>query len=161
MIRQISEDDWQVFHRLRLEALLSDPGAYSGTAEEWRTVGETQLRAMLGDIAVFVVSEEGEPVGMMGLIRHKAGKMAHRAILVMVYMRGAIRGSGLAQRLHDEVVAHARSAGIRQIELHVTAENLRAARFYERLGYLRIGTIPGGFFEEGREIDEVLMALRF
>ena len=160
MIKQITEDDWQHFSALRLEALQADPAAYSGTAEEWQNLSELALRNLLKEISIFVDFGADGPIGMMGLVRQRASKMAHRAMLVMVYLRLSSRGSGVAASLHSAVVTYAKSVGIRQIELAVTAENPRAAEFYRKLGYVHIGNIPGGFLHEEREIDELMMALR-
>ncbi|MFB2604722.1 N-acetyltransferase family protein, partial [Rhizobium phaseoli] len=41
-----------------------------------------------------------------------------------------------------------------------SAENPAAIRFYQREGFSEIGRIPGGVLEEGREIDDVMMARR-
>lgn len=86
--------------------------------------------------------------------------MAHRATVVMVYVRESARGTGVAAALLDAIVACAASEGIRQLELAVSIENPAAKRFYERHGFAAFGTIPGGFLHQGREIDEVLMARR-
>jgi ribosomal protein S18 acetylase RimI-like enzyme len=86
--------------------------------------------------------------------------MAHRATIIMVYVRKSFRGSGIASELLQSVTDHARASGIRQLELAVTAENPGARRFYEREGFAVIGRIPGGFLHDGKEIDEIMMARR-
>ena len=67
----------------------------------------------------------------------------------------AARGTGLADELWLRVLADARAHGRRRIFLWggVKAENHRAIRFYERLGFIRIGT----FFHEGDNIDMVYL----
>jgi RimJ/RimL family protein N-acetyltransferase len=109
---------------------------------------------------VFVAFREDEPVGMMGLMRQRASKMTHRTTLVMVYVREKMRGTGVATRLLNAVIDHAKDAGIVQLELAVNAENPAAIRFYQREKFSQIGIIPGGFMHEGREIDEIMMARR-
>jgi ribosomal-protein-alanine N-acetyltransferase len=49
------------------------------------------------------------------------------------------RRVGLAGRLMREVEARAATAGARSMELHVFTGNEGAIRFYERLGYARVG----------------------
>ena len=46
------------------------------------------------------------------------------------------------------------------MELFVNAENPAAMRFYQRQGFAEIGRIPGAVLEDGREIDDVMMARR-
>ncbi len=86
--------------------------------------------------------------------------MAHRGTVIMVYVRKDRRGGGHAKAILDMLVAHALQAGIRQLELAVSAENPAAIRFYQREGFTQAGRIPGGTIHEGREIDEILMTRR-
>lgn len=86
--------------------------------------------------------------------------MAHRATIVMVYLRDSERGRGHAVAMLDLLLDHARALGIRQVELAVSAENPAAMRFYQREGFHEIGCIPAALLHEGREIDEIVMARR-
>ena len=67
----------------------------------------------------------------------------------------AARGTGLAAALWSHVLRNAREHGRRRIFLWggVKAENQRAIRFYERLGFIRIGE----FQHEGGNIDMVYL----
>ena len=96
----------------------------------------------------------------MGLTRQQSSKMAHRATIIMVYLRDSERGGGHAVAMLNLLLDHARTSGIRQVELAVSAENPAAIRFYQREGFHEIGLIPAGILHEGREIDEILMARR-
>ncbi|MDQ0558240.1 ribosomal protein S18 acetylase RimI-like enzyme [Rhizobium mesoamericanum] len=112
------------------------------------------------DGPVFAAFKGNDPIGLMGLSRHRASKMAHRATLIMVYVRGSERAGGYARELLNATVAFARKNGIRQLELAVSAENMSARRFYEREGFHEVGRIPGGFIHDSREIDDVIMVRR-
>lgn len=158
-IRRLGGDDVAVFRQIRLEALREAPGAFASTAADWEALPEEEWRRRL-QAPVFVAFRHGEPVGIMGLMRQGSSKMAHRATIVMVYVRQELRGSGVASRLLDALVAHASEQGIRQLELAVSVEEPAAMRFYRNHGFMELGTIPGGLLYEGREIDEVLMARR-
>lgn len=160
MIRQLGPDDLPVFKCLRLEALRLAPEAYASRIEDWQALADTEWRRSPTEQPVFAAFRGDEPVGLMGLIRQLPSKMAHRASLVMVYVREDARGTGVASRLLDGMVRHARSIGIRQLELAVSAENIAAIRFYLREGFSEIGTIPAGYRIEGQELDEVLMVRR-
>lgn len=94
----------------------------------------------------------------MGLLRERPAKMAHRAYIVMVYVRRDQRGTGVARALLQSTMEHARTMAIRQLELAVNAENEAAIRFYRREGFREIGRIPNALMHEDREIDELLMA---
>jgi ribosomal protein S18 acetylase RimI-like enzyme len=66
------------------------------------------------------------------------------------------RGTGLADELWSQVLRDALDHGRRRIFLWggVKAENQRAIRFYERIGFIRIGI----FFHEGDNLDMVYLS---
>ena len=62
------------------------------------------------------------------------------AFLEAIYVRPSSWGTGLAVELHDAAVAELRARGVARARLWVLAENDRARRFYERLGWHADGT---------------------
>ncbi|RUM18896.1 GNAT family N-acetyltransferase [Rhizobium vallis] len=158
-IRLIGADEVEAFRQIRLEALRTEPASFASRYEDWEVLSLEEWRNRLNE-PVFIAFQDGAPVGIMGLFRQRSSKMAHRATIVMVYIISRLRGTGLAGRLLEAVSDHARAAGILQLELFVSAENPAAIRFYQRQGFAEIGRIPGGVLEEGREIDDVMMARR-
>jgi GNAT superfamily N-acetyltransferase len=159
-VRLLGPDDVEDFRRIRLEALRAEPAAYASRVEDWEALPLEEWRRRMTDNPVFAAFSDGEPVAIMGLLRQHSSRMAHRATIVMVYVRASERGSGLAAALLEELIGHARDAGIRQLELAVSVENAAAIRFYEREGFVEIGRIPAGFLHQGREVDELVMARR-
>jgi len=159
-IRLLGVDDWQSFRRIRLEALRVEPSAFASTIEDWEPRPEEDWRRRLAQNPVLAAFRDGEPVGVMGLARERSSRMAHRAVIIMVYVRASERGSGLAAALLDALMEHARTIGIRQLELAVSVENPAAIRFYARHGFSEIGRIPGAFREADKDVDELLMARR-
>ena len=158
-IRRIQADQVDAFRRIRLEALRSEPTFYASSYEDWVSLSVDEWQQRLHD-PVFVAFRDDEPVGMTGLLRKRASKMAHRATIIMVYVRKNLRGTGLARNLLGTVADYARDIGILQLELAVSAENQAAIRFYLREGFSEVGRIPAGFLHDGREIDDVMMVRR-
>ena len=156
LIRQITPDEIEVFRRIRLEALEREPASFASRHGDWMILSDDEWRLRLND-PVFVAFNESEPVGIMGLLRSRPRKMAHRAVLVMVYIRKEFRRTGLAKALLERIVDFAKDEGISQIELGVSAENAGALRFYNLNGFFEIGRVPGGFLDEGGAVDEVVM----
>ncbi|SEH91065.1 Acetyltransferase (GNAT) family protein [Rhizobium tibeticum] len=97
--------------------------------------------------------------GIMGLSRQRASKMAHRAMLIIVFVCRGERGGGCAKSQLDATVDYARGNGIRQLELAVSGESMAAIRFYEREGFHEAGR-TGGIMHDSREIDDVMMVRR-
>lgn len=160
MIRLLTGNDVDIFRTIRLEALRTEPAAFASTVEDWENLSEEEWRRWLLGTPVFVAFEDERPAGIMGLLRQRARKMAHRATIIMVYVDARHRGTGVAKRLLAMLTEHAKAHDIRQLELSVSAENPRAIRFYRREGFTEIGRIPGGFCEDGVEVDDILMARR-
>lgn len=159
-IRRLTEEDVDIFRAMRLEALRIEPAAYASTAADWEKLSADEWRARMIPNNVFAAFWNGAPVGIMGLVRQGSSKMAHRATLIMVYVRAEARGTGIARTLLETVKSFAADNGIRQIELAVSAENTVAVSFYKRAGFSQIGRVPGGILHEGREIDDIMMACR-
>ncbi|EJN05980.1 GNAT family N-acetyltransferase [Phyllobacterium sp. YR531] len=159
LIRRISLDEIEIFRRIRLEALHCEPASFASRFEDWVVLSDRDWRQRLHD-PVFVAFDEDRPVGVMGLLRQHPAKMAHRATLVMVYVRASFRGTTLAGNLLDAVVDFARGEGIWQLELAVNVENLAASHFYHRHGFIEVGRIPSGLLDHDREIDDVIMVRR-
>lgn len=159
-IRLLGPGDLEIFRRIRLEALRAEPDSFASSAEDWEKLPDDEWLRRLTDNPVFVAFRADEPVGIMGLLRQHASRMAHRATVVMVYVHGSLRGSGVARLLLAAVIDYARSEGIRQLELSVSAENAAAIAFYRRERFEAVGRIPGGCIRNGREVDDLIMVRR-
>lgn len=160
VIRLLGSADVDAFRRIRLEALREEPASFASSIEEWEALDVAEWRQRLEANAIFVAFHGSEPIGIMGLMRQRAGKMAHRATIIMVYVRNEHRGAGIASRLLNGLTRHAGKMGIRQLELAVTGDNIPALRFYKREGFAEVGCFPGGYLHDEREIDEILMTRR-
>ncbi|WP_298821110.1 GNAT family N-acetyltransferase [uncultured Roseibium sp.] len=158
-VRRIGSDEVEVFKRIRLEALQLEPNSFASSYEDWIELSDDEWRRRMRN-PVLVAFLDDQPVGITGLLRQSASKMAHRATIVMVYVRESLRGKGIAKDLLEAVVGEARVLGIQQLELSASAENLPALRFYRREGFVEAGRIPGGFIQEGRLVDDIMMIRR-
>ena len=158
-IAKLGADDLPVFKAIRLESLRKAPLAFANTEADWTSLPDAEWLNRLKN-PVFAALRGGEPVGIMGLLVQRGEKMAHRAALIMVYLRDSERGTGLAETLLRAVTSFARDNGIRQLELNVSVENEGAIRFYERHGFTRVGRMPRAVIEAGREVDDLIMVRR-
>ena len=93
----------------------------------------------------WVAEMEGRIVGTIGLIGFGSGEGALRKMFVAADARG--RENGVAARLLDILLAHARSVGIGAITLGTVAKLHAAIRFYDKNGFALIATdaLPEGF----------------
>jgi len=159
-VRRLGADDLAAFKAIRLEALTLEPQAFASTVADWENLDDAARLRNLTANPIFAAFRAGEPVGLLGLIREIGIQRAHRALIVMVYVRAAERGTGVAQAMLDNAVAFAREWGILQLELGVNAASARAIRFYERNGFVRFGLLPNFTLRDGVSTDEAMMARR-
>ena len=77
-------------------------------------------------------------------------------------MSSAARGKGAGEALVRHCLETAKALGYRLLIFNaVVASNTRAIRLYERLGFERIGRVPGGFLlKDGSWSDTILFYRR-
>lgn len=72
-------------------------------------------------------------------------------VLRQLYLDPAAKGTGLAQALMDWALAEARSRSVEALYLTVWVDNHRARRFYERQGFVEVGSYA---FQVGSTVDD-------
>jgi ribosomal-protein-alanine N-acetyltransferase len=102
--------------------------------------------------AVTVVAEEMGG-GIAGFVIVHVQRIAGRVTGYVVTLDVAeeSRKRGLASRMMQEVERRARAVGARRMELDVFTGNEGAIRFYERMGYERVGVRLGFYGAPGRD----------
>lgn len=92
-----------------------------------------------------VAEEDGAILGMYILHPNNVGRCGH--ICNASYaVSSAARGRHIGEALVRDCMEAAKKLGFRVLQFNaVVAENVRARRLYERLGFTKLGTIPGGF----------------
>ena len=98
--------------------------------------------------------ETGRVVGLYILHPNNVGRCGHIANASYA-VAGNARGLGAGQALVRHSLQTAARLDFRVMQFNaVVAENLRARRLYERLGFRQLGVIPGGFLtKDGRYVD--------
>lgn len=109
-------------------------------------------------IAQFVALHGDEVVGWADIVPAWAAGVAHRGSVGMGVLP-AYRGQGLGRRLLEACIARSWANGLTRIELEVRVDNLRAARLYEKLGFVAEGVKRRGMRIDGRYVDTIAMAL--
>ena len=103
---------------------------------------------------------DGEIVGSCGITpvaEHL--KTQHRGRFG-ISVKQAYWGSGIGSLLLQEILSFAKKNGIKQIELGVYSDNLRAQKLYERFGFTEWGRLPNAYkLKDGSYRDEINMAL--
>lgn len=91
------------------------------------------------------VAENGEIVGLYILHPNNVGRCGH--ICNASYaVRKDIRGAHIGEKLVLDCIKMAKEKGFRVLQFNaVVASNVHALHLYERIGFTKLGVIPGGF----------------
>ncbi len=89
--------------------------------------------------------ETGEIVGLYILHPNNVGRCGH--ICNASYaVRKDIRGAHIGEKLVLDCIKMAKEKGFRVLQFNaVVASNVHALHLYERIGFTKLGVIPGGF----------------
>lgn len=110
------------------------------------------------DAAQFVAVDGSVVVGWCDIFPAWAAAVSHRGTVGMGVLP-AYRGKGLGRRLLSACLAKATAQGMTRIELEVRADNERAIRLYEGLGFARESVKRHGMRFDGVYYDSVDMGL--
>jgi RimJ/RimL family protein N-acetyltransferase len=122
---------------------------------------KTFVMGLLEDGNPQYVALVGEKVvGWCDIQRGTRETQAHRGTLGMGIIDG-YREQGLGQRLITTTLDAARRMGLHRVDLDVHADNARAARLYEKVGFQREGVARDAVLIDGHYIDLIKMAIIF
>ena len=103
-----------------------------------------------------VAKDGGEVLGLYILHPNNVGRCGHQANASYA-VASAARGRGAGEALVRHSLDKARELGYRLLIFNAVVEdNTRAIALYEKLGFKRIGRVPGGFVGPDGERDTVL-----
>ena len=118
--------------------------------EAWAAEVEHDRRLLLGAFA------EGKLVGTVQVILTLPPNQPHRAEIAKLLVHRSARKRGIAQLLMEHAESEARAEGKTLLVLDtVTGDD--AERLYARLGWARVGVIPGyALYPDGRPCDTTI-----
>lgn len=146
---------------LRLRALRDHPASFgepyatASLRSEAEIAELAQSRWTGGDNRLFIaVSNSGDPVGMLGIVRETRVREHHRMSIWGVYVDPAYRGQRISSGLMNAAIDYARSVdGVLQVHLIVQSNNHVAIRGYERATFWKWGTMPRADILDGVALD--------
>jgi [ribosomal protein S18]-alanine N-acetyltransferase len=121
-------------------------------AEAFRFDRQT-MRRFAEAVNAAVVVAESEDGGLAGfVIAHvEQAAVGWHGYVVTLDVAEGWRRMGLAQRMMAEAEQRVAAAGAQWMDLHVFNENEGAIRFYERVGYERVGLRRGFYRRAGMD----------
>lgn len=92
-----------------------------------------------------VAEEDGQVYGLYILHPNNVGRCGHIANASYAVSSGS-RGKHIGEKLVLHCIEQAKQNGFRVLQFNAVVEsNLSARHLYEKLGFVQLGTIPGGF----------------
>ncbi|MDX3455296.1 GNAT family N-acetyltransferase [Streptomyces sp. ME02-8801-2C] len=175
VVRSVRADEWRAAKKLRLAAL-QDPIAHLAfleTYEEvvgrpdsfWQERVQRGAEGATGAQQIIAEGPDGEWVGGLVVLVEDAGTAdwagfpveRRQGHIVGVFMLPEHRGCGLTDVLFDAALEWAwEAAGAERVRLIVHPDNVRAQRFYRRVGFVPSGVsvpVGGGADGSGAEME--------
>lgn len=167
-IRELNSNEWQLFKAIRLEALKTNPMAFSNTYEDVLKYSDEKWQQQLQDAAqrtdcVFCFAFDNKQViGMNGAWWNNKPITKHVAEVFGVFVNPAYRGKGIGKRLMQSIIDEVgKIPQFTKVKLGVTATNLPALKLYESCGLKVVGKHEKELKFGDEFYDELLMEMLF
>ena len=107
--------------------------------------------------AVACEPETGKIVGLYILHPNNVGRCGHIANASFAVKSG-FRGNHIGEMLVCDCLDTAKEHGFRILQFNaVVKSNTAAHRLYEKLGFVKLGTVPGGFLKNDGEYEDIVL----
>lgn len=104
-----------------------------------------------------VAEEAGRVLGLYILHPNNVGRCGHLANASYA-VSPAARGQGVGEALVRHCLKKGRELGFRVLQFNaVVASNSAALHLYEKLGFIRLGTIPEGFLMKDGHFEDIVL----
>ena len=108
-------------------------------------------------LSAVAVNDGGAILGLYILHPNNVGRCGH--ICNASYaVRSDARGRHIGEALVKDCLVQAKALGFQVLQFNAVVEsNAPARHLYERLGFVRLGTIPGGFRRKGGQYENICL----
>lgn len=159
-ISQISEDKWQDYKAIRLEALKNEPAAFGSSYEEENKFTEELWKQRSS--SALVAYSAGMPIGLLVYIIGNRVKTRHVATIYSVYVNKDFRGKGIGKKLVQKALGNIKkNPEVIKVDLGVVPDQVSAVKLYEKFGFKAIGQLSKEMYFNNRYYDHLLMELLF
>jgi len=155
--------DWRDLRAIRLEALRSEPAAFSSSYEETLAWPDDVWKERLtNDHRLHLLAKtQNRPIGMVGGYLGSDEGDDSVAVVFGMYVTREHRGKGIGRLLLTSLVDRLSSfPQVTTIRLGVTETQDPARRLYESVGFQVVGKEEQSIVVDDRHYDELIMELR-
>jgi len=155
--------DWRDLRAIRLEALRSEPAAFSSTYEEtlaWSD--EDWQRRLANDRRMHLLARvQSRPIGIVGSYLGSDEGDESVAVVFGMYVTSEHRGRGIGRLLLTSLIDRLSVLPqISTIRLGVTETQGPARKLYESVGFQVVGKEEESIVVHDQHYDELIMELR-
>ena len=164
IIRKLEPHESATYREIRLACLKNASAYFGSTYEEEaatpRLKFETFIENKSTDHFIFGAFDDDTLIGITGFKRMERERDRHRGEVVQVYVDASYRGQNVGETLIRRVLEQAFTLeGIEQVQLSAIAQNEKAIKLYEKIGFRTFG-IQAHYFKMGHTYtDQCFMQL--
>lgn len=104
-----------------------------------------------------VAEENGEVLGLYILHPNNIGRCGHLANASYA-VRSGMRGKHIGEMLVKHSLQKGKELGFRILQFNaVVSSNASAIHLYEKLGFVRLGSVPGGFLNKDDVYEDIIL----
>jgi len=159
----LGPQDWRDLRAISLEALRSEPAAYSSSYKETLAWSDEDWRRRLtSDHRLHLLARaQNRPIGIVGGYLGSDEGDESVAVVFGMYVTREHRGKGIGRLLLTSLIDRLSAfPGITTIRLGVTQTQGPARSLYESMGFQVVGKTEEGIVINERQYDELIMELR-
>lgn len=134
-VRALTEDEWETYRSLRLEALQESPDAFAADHDTEAAEPEEFWRARMERSDRIVAEADGEGVGVVSIGAAEGNRPETAGQLFGLWVRPDWRGRSVAASLVRESARIAEGKGLTQLFYWVGSDNGRAVAFASSFGF--------------------------
>jgi L-amino acid N-acyltransferase YncA len=150
-IREFKEDDLDAMTSI-WNSVVQDGMAFPQTDP---LDGEEAKAFFTAQSAAAVAEAGGDIYGLYILHPNNVGRCGHIANASYA-VRSSARGTGIGRKLVEHSLKQGRALGFKILQFNaVVCSNTRAIELYRDLGFVGLGTIPGGFLNKDGRYEDI------
>ena len=158
-LRRLTADDAAAFREIRLEGLHLTPQAFTAALSEEEIRPLEDFRDVVETSHVLGAFDADDGLqAVMGLRITDSPRTGHVGLIWGVYLREAVRGTGLSRRMLETLVEAARGR-VEALDLGVGVYNTPARKLYGSVGFVEMAHLPRVVRVNDVYYDEILMRL--
>lgn len=165
-IEKLPIERWEEFKNLKIEAIKSDPSAFShilsdaenATEDDWKK----PLEKVLNNDGIMAFAEcEGKLIGMGSTHLFSKERFKHNASLESLYISSEYRRKGIAEEIEKrQINLISQRPEIKLIFGEIFSSQQASLALHKKLGFEVVGTIKDFMFWEGKYYDSYFIQKR-